>query len=189
MLALCTPSLLALAAAASVLGAVVPQPRADSKICGYGKQGIKSPKPGATITLDPEYHTSTFEVVYCSGQFFKTNSKTASVWVAPSQDSASGQLLAGPVTPDNKDTDAGYYSYRFNATYTAGSTTGGNFSLSIYETTTGTLLPPPPPPSAPPRKPAPLRPLLTCCPLGYGNPENYYITSQPITVKPASSGN
>ena len=104
-------------------------------------QGIIQPVDGATITQvnDGNYDSTTVEIVYCSGQYFKTRSIDASVFLTFPDSPNSGELLAKDIEPDNKDASAGFYSYRFNVTIAPsdGSYPTGVRSLSVYETTTG----------------------------------------------------
>ena len=86
----------------------------DGYLCGYGTQGLK--KPADNDTIYQQEDSTTFEVVYCSGQYFKTSTIDASVWLSFPDSFQSGELLTKDQKPDNKDAPAGYYSYRFNVT-------------------------------------------------------------------------
>lgn len=114
---------------------------AASPLCTPEAQGIIQPVDGATITQvdDGNYDSTTVEIVYCSGQYFKTRSIDASVFLTFPDSPNSGELLAKDIEPDNKDASAGFYSYRFNVTIAPsdGSYPTGVRSLSVYETTTG----------------------------------------------------
>ena len=139
-----TQSLLAagLAICASVVyGAPAATTTAKSPLCTPEAQGIVKPKNGAKITQvnDGNYDSTYVEVIYCSGQYFKTSSVDASVWLTSPGSPNSGGLLLKDVKPDNKDSSAGFYSYRFNVTIAPedGDYATGVRTLSVYETTTG----------------------------------------------------
>ena len=88
--------------------------RQSDTLCGYGTQGIKQPAANSTIQQNED--STTFEVVYCSGQYFKTSSIDGSVLLHYPGRADSGQLLVTSQAPDNQDAPSGYYSYRFNVT-------------------------------------------------------------------------
>ncbi|KAG9231603.1 hypothetical protein BJ875DRAFT_469040 [Amylocarpus encephaloides] len=102
---------------------------------------VVSPTQGSTITqlkttsLDP----TNIEIIYCSGQYFKTRTVDISVWLTRPEHINGGVLLAKGVHPDNKDAQAGFSSYRFNVTIApwGGSYGTGERVLRFYETTTG----------------------------------------------------
>jgi hypothetical protein len=105
--------------------------------------GIYEPANGATLS---QYITDSscnnFTIFYCSDQYDKTASLTASVWLTDNNggyDITSGTLLAQGVEPDNQDSVAGWYSYRFNVSICPmdGTYRTGDFALSVYETMTG----------------------------------------------------
>ena len=143
-----TPSLLAasLAFCTSIAHAApTATTTASSPLCTPEAQGIIQPTNGATITQvnDGNYDSTIVEIIYCSGQYFKTSSIDASVFLTFPDSPNSGELLAKDVEPDNKDASAGFYSYRFNVTIAPsnGDYPTGLRSLSVYETTTGELGP------------------------------------------------
>jgi len=113
----------------------------DTPLCPPEHQGIIQPANGATITQvrDSNLDGTTVEVVYCSGAYFKISSLDASALFSFPDTLNVGSILAKNVKPDNKDAAAGFYSYRFNVTFTpnSGSYFTGLHTLSIYETTTG----------------------------------------------------
>lgn len=88
---------------------------------------------------DGNYGPTYVEVIYCSGQYFKTSSIDASVWLTFPDSPDSGELLVKDEKPDNKDASAGFYSYRFNVSIAPedGDYATGVRTLSVYETTTG----------------------------------------------------
>lgn len=112
-----------------------------SPLCTPEAQGIVKPKNGAKITQidDGNYDSTYVTLVYCSGQYFKTSSIDASVWLTSPGSPNSGELLLKDIKPDNKDSSAGFYSYRFNITIAPedGNYATGVRTLSVYETTTG----------------------------------------------------
>ena len=114
--------------------------RRDDYLCGYGTEGIKLPTANTTIyqTADDDLSCTSVEIVYCSGQYFKTSSLDATVWLSP-PGQQSGEILAKNVAPDDSDAPAGYYSYRFNVSIcpTSGSYMTGQKTLAVYETATG----------------------------------------------------
>jgi len=117
---------------------------AAGPLCTPEAQGIVVPADGATITQinDGNYDSTTFEVVYCSGQYFKTSTIDASVLLTFPDSPDSDELLIKDQKPDNQDADAGFYSYRFNVTISPedGDYPTGEHTLSVYETTTGELV-------------------------------------------------
>jgi hypothetical protein len=114
---------------------------ASTPLCSPEAQGIVKPTPGTIITQtnDGNYGPTYFEVIYCSGQYFKTSSIDGSVLLAVPEAPDNGQLLIKDQAPDNLDAYAGFYSYRFNASISPsdGDYLTGEQTLSIYETTTG----------------------------------------------------
>ena len=100
----------------------LPQLKRQDTVCGYGIEGIKKPLNNATITY-PENSDGdpfNFEVIYCSGQYFKTSSLSASLLLSnpANGDNSlnSGMILVNNASPDNQDAPAGFYSYRLNVT-------------------------------------------------------------------------
>ena len=107
-------ALFAAASASPLISEPVLDPRAKS-VCGQlGDSGIKKPKNNATIHQTND--ETTFEVIYCSGQYFKTSSQDASVWLSSGVGSQSGELWVKNQAPDNLDAVTGSYSYRLNVT-------------------------------------------------------------------------
>lgn len=153
-----------LAAICCALAQAAPQATtsAAAPLCTPEAQGIVQPANGATVTQtqDSNYDGTIVEIVYCSGQYFKTSTIDASVLLTLPGSPDSGQLLAKDVAPDNLDALAGFYSYRFNVTIApiSGTYPTGPYTLSIYETTTG-----------------------------YYNPTNFEITSINVTLVVADS--
>ncbi|KAI4147374.1 MAG: hypothetical protein LQ340_005588 [Diploschistes diacapsis] len=133
---LASAALLTAAFASPILSEPILAPRATT-LCGEGSQGIK--KPARNTTIQQQEDGTTFEVIYCSGQYFKTSSIDGSVWLHNPSSTKSGQLLVKDRTPDNKDAPAGFYSYRFNITIYPqdGDYLSGKQVLSVYETATG----------------------------------------------------
>jgi hypothetical protein len=129
-----------LAVCASLVQAAPAAPAA-TPLCQPEHQGIIQPASGATITQikDSNSDGTTVEIVYCSGQYFKTSTIDASVLFTSPDSINGGVLLAKDVKPDNKDAAAGFYSYRFNVTISPedGDYFTGPRTLNIYETTTG----------------------------------------------------
>ena len=78
-------------------------------------------------------------MIYCSGQYFETHSIDGSVLLTGTDSLTSGELLIKDQKPDNLDADAGFYSYRFNASISPedGDYITGDKTLSVYETTSG----------------------------------------------------
>jgi hypothetical protein len=117
---------------------------AAAPLCTPEHQGIIQPASGATITQvkNDNGDGTTVQIVYCSGQYFKTSSIDASVFLTAPDSPDSGELLAKDVKPDNQDASAGFYSYRFNVTISPadGDYQTGPYVLSIYETETGELM-------------------------------------------------
>ena len=106
-------ALLTAASATPIISEPIVKRQSDD-ICGYGTQGIKQPTANSTIQQNED--STTFEVVYCSGQYFKTSSLDISAFLHFPDSPNSGQLLVRNQQPDNQDAPAGYYSYRFNIT-------------------------------------------------------------------------
>lgn len=116
--------------------------RQDDSLCGTATRvGIIQPANDDSFTFSESADSGTIEVVYCSGQYFKTSSLDASVWLSSRNPSTNGnerdygQLMIHNQEPDNQDSAAGYYSYRMNVTLYPG-TTGfqdGDLRLSVYE--------------------------------------------------------
>jgi len=110
--------------------------------CAPGRQALLLPKAGSTIDQynDGNYDCTMFEVLYCSGQYFKTRSINVDLLLSfPGQ--TSGQLLEIGQTPTSGTAPAGYYGYRFNATICPedGDYITGQRTLTIYETASGTM--------------------------------------------------
>ncbi|MCJ1331200.1 hypothetical protein MMC10_007888 [Thelotrema lepadinum] len=151
-------ALLTTASAIPIIGEPIVK-RQDDKLCGY-ETGQAIVEPAANSTIQQNEDSTTFEVIYCSGQYFKTYSIDASVFLHFPDSPNSGQLLVNNQQPDNLDTDAGFYSYRFNITIYPedGDYLSGQQTLSVYEAASG-----------------------------YYNPYNYEITEIPINfAEPAS---
>jgi hypothetical protein len=120
--------------------------RQSDTACGTATNvGILEPKDGTNFSFDSS-GPANISILYCSGQYFKTSTIDASVWLAPrtayslsAPNSAYGQLMVKNAEPDNQDVPAGYYSYRLNATVYPGSQSfmDGDLVLSVYEQTTG----------------------------------------------------
>lgn len=134
-LALCTPLIHALPSSLA--------PRASTPACKTETSGFLSPVAGSTITQAKGAESTVVEILYCSGQYFKTRPTGASIWLTKGIDSAlgGGPLLAQNVVPDDHDAAAGFHSYRFNVTIYPedGSFMQGPYTLSVYETSTGEL--------------------------------------------------
>lgn len=163
-----------LAISASLAWAAPTTTSAAQPICTpESDQGIVQPANSATITQinDGSFSGTTFEVLYCSEQYFKTSSVAASVLLNVPESPNNGELLVRDVAPDNLDASAGFYSYRFNVTISPsdGDYPTGLYSLSIYETTTGTS------------KCPDFRAKLTER-SGYYNPYDFQITSINVTL-------
>jgi hypothetical protein len=130
-----TTSISSTATATSTTSVTVPT-------CQPEHEGIIYPIAGSTITLikndnlDPTY----VEIVYCSGAYFKITSIEASVLLSfPNSVAMSGQVLVKDAPPDDFDSEAGFSSYRFNASIYPldGDYYQGPMAIGIFETTTG----------------------------------------------------
>ncbi|KAK5115802.1 hypothetical protein LTR85_009396 [Meristemomyces frigidus] len=111
--------------------------------CYQKSEGIYEPANGATITQDTATDSCTdVTILYCSGQYDKTSSLSASVWLSTNAQpdiASGGEILALDVSPDNQNTTAGYYSYYFTTSIcpSDGDYATGSYELSVYETETG----------------------------------------------------
>lgn len=122
----------------------------DGTVCGTEPvPGIKSPVNGSTITYTAaeqnDYDGHTFEVIYCSGQYFKTASLYVDTWLGgsgPSSDGTYAEALALNTKPDDGAASAGFYGYRYNVTVYPenGDYDLGLKYLTVYEVETGRCL-------------------------------------------------
>ncbi|KAF2860899.1 hypothetical protein K470DRAFT_257447 [Piedraia hortae CBS 480.64] len=138
---------LACYATATLASPITPrQANATTPFCSGKSSGLYKPAEGAILSqYISDSECNNFEILYCSGQYFKTSSLDLSVWLSPRFSSSpyqamrSGQLLAKNVKPDDKDSAAGYYSYRFNVSICPieGEYRTGPYILSAYETYSG----------------------------------------------------
>ncbi|KAF2723495.1 hypothetical protein K431DRAFT_301746 [Polychaeton citri CBS 116435] len=111
--------------------------------CTYGNFGLKKPEVGTVITQidDGNYDGTTFEVLYCSSQYFKTRSISATIGLGwPDSYTSGGQILGTPgLSPTDDAADAGYYGYRVNVTVypLSGNYLQGEQTLSVFEVASG----------------------------------------------------
>ncbi|KAF1991423.1 hypothetical protein K402DRAFT_450359 [Aulographum hederae CBS 113979] len=119
----------------------VPTP---SYLCAYGDFGFKSPAPNTTITQldDGTYSGTSFEILFCSNQYFKTRSVGLTVGLSSvGRVDKGGMVLALDYRPsgDGKVAGAGFYGYLFNVTIypISGSYISGKRTLSGFEVATG----------------------------------------------------
>jgi hypothetical protein len=119
---------------------------AADPFCFQKSAGIYSPTNGQTLSQKPnDSGCNNFEILYCSGQYFKSRSVDASAWLSSAayrsgnDPITAGVLLTKGVYPDNKDAESGYSSYRFNVSICAGDGgyRTGPYVLSVYETYSG----------------------------------------------------
>jgi len=137
--AMVTAMAAALATATPLQSASIIESR-QAATCGSRLQALLLPVAGSTIDQinDGTYGCTTFEVLYCSGQYFKTRSINVDLLLSNPGES-SGQILALGQTPTPGAARAGYFGYHFNATICPadGDYITGERVLSIYETTSG----------------------------------------------------
>lgn len=116
------------------------QPRAIE--CGYDNFGLHEPANNSVITQHNDGNCTTFEVLYCSAQYFKTRSLSVDVLLSGSgPETFSNQILVKDATPNNPD--SGYYGYLLNATICPfnGDYLTGNYVVTIFEAATGEFMP------------------------------------------------
>lgn len=101
--------------------------------------GFLKPTNGTTITYTAEeqenYDGATFEIIYCSGQYYKTSSLNVKVLLGPT----SGGEVLGSADPTVGAADDGFYGYIFNVTVYPedGDYLTGPQQLSIFEYESG----------------------------------------------------
>ena len=159
--------------------------RADP-VCGDGNSlpapGIRQPANGSTITWtaaeQANFEGHAIEIVYCSGEYFKTRSVNATVLLGRTTTPAggigpTGEIL-GSATPTGGAAPGGFYGYVFNVTVwpSNGDFRTGQYDLSVFEWATGE------------RAPFDTVTMLMTC-TGYYNPYNYHIYSVTVNFEKA----
>ena len=170
-----------LAALAHASPTPTPVRRADS-VCGtQPAPGIRQPANGTKITWTAAEQANSdghaIEIVYCSGEYFKTSSVNVTVLLGAagtgSGAGTSGQIL-GSATPTGGAASSGYYGYVFNMTVepASGNFFTGPYQLSVFEWATGEDA-----------RACTWMTLMRCA--GYYNPFNYRIDSVTVDFEKA----
>ena len=133
----------AILAAATTASAAYPAARINAvkrveNICGtMPAPGIRKPAEGDTIIYTAEqqknYDPAIFEVIYCSGDYFKTASLNATALLGDS--TSTGMIIGSASNPTPGVASAGYYGYVFNVSVgpISGNYITGSKKLSVFE--------------------------------------------------------